>query len=206
MPTPRKRNPLSKLSVLTAEQADAVFEFGESHTLEVACKHLADEYDIEISKDGLSKWLNRERAEREFEQHLQRLTIADKRADSIAKSVGVSQKLTGANIALLSTALQTALLAEDKDGIEAASKALSLVVGASTSQQKVTIAADVAALNRDKFEVETCELFLRWSTDQKARDIVESSVPNAEKIAALRKTFFADVDAMQASGKVVLPE
>ncbi len=152
MPTPRKRNPLSKLSGLTAEQASAVFDFGEAHTLEVTCKHLADEYDVDISKDGLSRWLNHERAERNFAQQLDRITMADERAGSIAKRVGKATALTEANIALLSTALLNASLAEDVAGVDAASKALSLVVGAATSQQKVTIAADAVALNRDKFK------------------------------------------------------
>ena len=206
MANSRKRNPLSKLSVLTDAQADAVFEFGEAHTLEVTCKHLADEYDVEISKDGLSKWLNRERADRNFEVQLSRIATADERAGKIGGLAGKSAKLTGANIALLQAALQAALLAEDALQISECSKSLAAVLSAHTGERRADIAADAAALNRDKFEVESCERFLAWSNDERARGIVESSVPNAEKIAALRKTFFADVDAMQASGKVVLPE
>lgn len=69
------------------------------------------------------------------------------------------------------------------------------------------ISGDSARLRLDaeKLQIETCEKFLAWYHDAKARDIADSAASNAEKIAALRKTFFADVDAMEASGKVNLP-
>lgn len=40
---------------------------------------------------------------------------------------------------------------------------------------------------------------------RQAADIANSSLSNAEKIAALRKAAFSDVDALEASGKVQLP-
>jgi hypothetical protein len=60
-------------------------------------------------------------------------------------------------------------------------------------------------LAEDKFQIEVCEHFLVWFKDAKAQEIANSSVSNAEKIAALRKEYFKDVDELQASGKVVLP-
>lgn len=60
-------------------------------------------------------------------------------------------------------------------------------------------------LDRQKFAQETCELFLKWYSDQTARAIAESNASNADKIAQLRQTYFADVDALQKSGKVQLP-
>jgi hypothetical protein len=62
------------------------------------------------------------------------------------------------------------------------------------------------SLQRDKFEIETCERFLQWSTDKKAREIAAAPISNAEKIAQLREEFFKDVDALQASGEVVIPQ
>jgi hypothetical protein len=61
-------------------------------------------------------------------------------------------------------------------------------------------------LQREKFEIETCEKILAAVKDAKIKALAESDLPNAAKIAALRQTYFADVDAMQQSGKVVLPE
>jgi hypothetical protein len=60
--------------------------------------------------------------------------------------------------------------------------------------------------DREKFAVATCELFLKWSKDQKAKAIAEAPISNAQKIAQLRQQYFADVDALEKSGAVVLPE
>ena len=62
------------------------------------------------------------------------------------------------------------------------------------------------ALDRDRFEVLLCEKFLAWFKDGKAREIAESQASNGEKIKALRKAFLADVDELEKSGKVVLPQ
>lgn len=62
------------------------------------------------------------------------------------------------------------------------------------------------ALAREKFEVQSCERFLKWFKDRKAREIAESNLSNSEKIAALRAEYFADVDELEAAGTVVLPE
>ena len=49
------------------------------------------------------------------------------------------------------------------------------------------------------------ERLLNESLRQQAAAIASSSMTNAEKIAALRKAAFADVDALEASGQVQLP-
>lgn len=60
-------------------------------------------------------------------------------------------------------------------------------------------------LDREKFEVMSCRQYLEWFRDARSREIAESTASNAEKIAALRKLHFADVDALEASGEVELP-
>jgi hypothetical protein len=62
------------------------------------------------------------------------------------------------------------------------------------------------ALAQDKHDVDTCEKFLAWFADAKAREIAESNATNSEKIAALRKTFLADVEAFEAAGGPELPK
>lgn len=61
------------------------------------------------------------------------------------------------------------------------------------------------ALEKERFEVVVCEKFLAWFQDARAREIAESPASNTEKIAALRKAFLADVDALDKSGEVQLP-
>jgi hypothetical protein len=73
-------------------------------------------------------------------------------------------------------------------------------------QRALKLKEEELQLSRDKFARETCELFLKWSSDKKARAIAESNVTNAEKIAQLRQTYFADIDALEKSGAVKLPE
>lgn len=60
-------------------------------------------------------------------------------------------------------------------------------------------------LTEEKHQIATCEFFLKWFLDKAAQEIASSSASNAEKIAQLRKQYFSSVDALQASGKVVLP-
>lgn len=62
------------------------------------------------------------------------------------------------------------------------------------------------ALTREKHEVQTCAKFLEWYQDKRATAIAEGSGSNAEKIAALRQLYFADVEAMAESGAVKLPD
>jgi hypothetical protein len=61
-------------------------------------------------------------------------------------------------------------------------------------------------LDKDRFAVATCETFLKWFADKRAQDIASAPISNSEKIAQLRQTYFADVDALQASGAVVIPK
>jgi len=48
------------------------------------------------------------------------------------------------------------------------------------------------ALDRERFQRETCELFIRWQEDQRARDIASSSGSNADKIAKLQALMFPE--------------
>lgn len=62
-------------------------------------------------------------------------------------------------------------------------------------------------LAQEKWEVETCRKFIAWSKDARAKEIADNAgLTNAEKIAALRQTYFADVDKAQALGTIALPE
>lgn len=62
------------------------------------------------------------------------------------------------------------------------------------------------SLQRDKFEVATCEAILKAVHDKATQDIANAPISNAEKIAQLRQTYFADVDALEKSGAVQIPE
>jgi hypothetical protein len=49
-----------------------------------------------------------------------------------------------------------------------------------------------AALQRARFQRDTCEMFLRWASDQRAADIAAGQGSNAEKIDRLGQLMFGD--------------
>lgn len=61
-------------------------------------------------------------------------------------------------------------------------------------------------ISQERLEIQTCEKFIEWMRDEVAKGIASGSLSNSEKISRLRKRFFADVDQLEASGKVVLPK
>lgn len=48
------------------------------------------------------------------------------------------------------------------------------------------------ALDQQRFKRETCELFLKWAEDQRARDIAAAPVSNADKIDQLASLMFGE--------------
>ena len=65
---------------------------------------------------------------------------------------------------------------------------------------------EILALDRERFESEVAGNALDIFESDKLRRIAESNTPRAEKIAAIRKEYFKDVDELQQSGKVALPK
>ena len=57
-----------------------------------------------------------------------------------------------------------------------------------------------------KYQDQFCEQQLDQAKRAEAERIANSELSHADKIAALRQTFFADIDALQASGAVVIPK
>ena len=47
-------------------------------------------------------------------------------------------------------------------------------------------------LARQKFQRDTCELFLKWSADQRAKDIANSPQTNSQKIERLGELMFGE--------------
>lgn len=60
--------------------------------------------------------------------------------------------------------------------------------------QRIAMDRQKLALDRERFEVDTCIAFLRWFRDERAREIAEAKGTNNEKIAALRHLMFKELD------------
>jgi hypothetical protein len=59
--------------------------------------------------------------------------------------------------------------------------------------QKLNLQAEIVKLEQQKFQRETCALFLKWAEDQRAKDIAASGgISQAEKIAQLGQLMFGD--------------
>jgi hypothetical protein len=58
--------------------------------------------------------------------------------------------------------------------------------------QSVRRDKETAALDQQKFQRETCELFLKWDSDQRAKAIASSDVSHAEKIEQLGQLMFPE--------------
>lgn len=51
-------------------------------------------------------------------------------------------------------------------------------------------------LERDKFARQTCELYLKWYDDQRAKEVVTSGAPRAEQIEKLRQLMFPELEPL----------
>jgi len=59
---------------------------------------------------------------------------------------------------------------------------------------------------REGFERGACGVLLEWRRNVRAGEIADQPMPNAEKIALMRQVVFGDVDELERSGEVVLPD
>ena len=59
---------------------------------------------------------------------------------------------------------------------------------------------------REGFERGACGVLREWLRNAKAGEIAKEPMSNAERIALMRQVVFADVDELERSGEVVLPE
>jgi hypothetical protein len=71
--------------------------------------------------------------------------------------------------------------------------------------RKLSLTHEQHSLDRERFELLAAERMLSEALRHRAEEIASSNLSNADKIAAMRKAAFADVDALQASGEVKLP-
>jgi hypothetical protein len=110
----------------------------------------------------------------------------------------------GGNISDGSAAIAGGRLMGELEGLtgkDLANAIYALTALRSTDQEKEKIAIrretlkqrdQVITLAQKKFQRDTCALFLKWSKDKRAQDVVESRSNNAEKIESLGKLVFGE--------------
>ena len=65
---------------------------------------------------------------------------------------------------------------------------------------------EMLKLEQNKYRDLVAEKMLDQALREQAERIANSDMSNADKIAAMRKAAFADVDALEATGEIVLPK
>ncbi|MFZ4774621.1 MAG: hypothetical protein ACOYM3_04615 [Terrimicrobiaceae bacterium] len=73
-------------------------------------------------------------------------------------------------------------------------------------REELAVKKEALKISREKMETDSCKRFLTWFKDAQAREIAESGLSNADKIARLRQTYFADVDKLEAEGGIQIPD
>jgi hypothetical protein len=58
--------------------------------------------------------------------------------------------------------------------------------------QDAKLKLGVLELNRQKFQRDTCELFLKWFEDKRAKEVLASSASNSDKIEQLGQLMFGE--------------
>jgi hypothetical protein len=58
--------------------------------------------------------------------------------------------------------------------------------------QNLQLKRDELELSRDKFQRDTCELFLKWTSDKRAAEIAASNLSHSDKIEALGQAMFGE--------------
>lgn len=152
---------------------------------------------------GYQEWL----ADQSRVENIQRLSDFSAR---IAQAAGTS--LSAGACAIAAGRVQNMMEGLADEDLAAIIPALKMLADADINRARLT--NDKTKLNQnerdlrlreDKQQVDTCEKFIAWYSDKKAQQIAESNMSNSAKIAALRKAFFSDVDALEKSGNVQLP-
>ena len=201
------KQPKSKLDQYAAQLAD-MDQAVPRQTLEEITAWLAQE-GCSVSLSTVGRYLESLRSQRRQAKVLADITSASNQCKAVEKLFGENPAPGLETIIKLIrvSIMQQATHAQDNpELLKLVDQLTNTVIQHVSAQTKAAQKERELRLAEDKFQVTVCEKFLEWFKDAKAREIADSSVGNAEKIAQLRLEYFKDVDALQKSGKVVLPQ
>jgi hypothetical protein len=172
----RKARSDSRLKTLPEERQEQIAEFAASHSLAETVTWLKEDGCV-TSAAALSEFLS---------WYLLRGQLA--RNESTVETVLDQLKssrpdLTEAELFAAGQTFFSALAIEQRDA------------KSWKRTQDLRIKSQALKIEEQRFQRETCELFLRWSADQRANAIVEGKASNSEKIEQLRQLMFGDLTA-----------
>lgn len=149
----------------------------------------------DINAQNLSDW--RTGGFADWERGLDRIhrtSLLAERAVALAREAGGN--LNEGAAAIVSGRILEALegMGEDAklEDLIALEKTISNLRSGDQDKLKLEQKREELALAREKFQRDTCELFIRWATDQRATELATSNTSHADKIAALGQLMFGD--------------
>jgi hypothetical protein len=170
----RKTRSDSKLGTLPPERQEAIAEYARSHSVDETVAWLAAD-GLQTSSGAVSVWLSSWRLSRQL--RLNESTVETLMADYRQRNPQASE----AELRAMGQSFFSALAIQQQDA----------KVWAMT--QSLDLKREQLSLDRKRFQRETAELFVKWSADQRARDIVNAAQPDAVKIEQLGKAMFGEL-------------
>ena len=195
----------SKLDQYAATLADMD---AEKKTLSEICEWLAGE-GCKASPSSVSVYLERLRSERRQAALLAKITSGARQAEEVEKQFAKNPAPALETIIKLHRVLALQLATQSEDNpelMDAANTLTKTVMDYVSGQTKANHKERELKLAEDKFQIEFCELVLDKAVRDAAERIANSALTQADKIAAMRKAAFKDVEALQASGKLQIPK
>ena len=211
--SPRKIARTAKLLGLPASDRALVAGWMQADGLDSCLQRIATQLRIECSRttlyEALAFWESEERRDRTRAQALSQLD-----GEAEEKSFTPQEKM-----AALDRRMAEIYAAKDEHANYQDARYLIIAHEAAKTRgelerlklklksRQIAQKDEEIAMMREKLILAGCEKIMLAARDPKTREVVEdANLTNAQKIAHLRQTYFADIDALQASGKVVLPE
>jgi hypothetical protein len=170
----RKPRSDSRLKTLPEERQEQIAEYARGHSLAETVTWLKEDGFV-TSAAALSEWLSWYLLRDQLERNA---NTVESVLDELKRS---RPDLTEAELFAAGQAFFSALAIEQRDA------------KSWKRTQDLRIKSQALKIEEARFQRDTCELFLKWSADQRANAIVESKAGNAEKIEALRQLMFGDL-------------
>lgn len=165
----------------------------ENHSLAQLQEWLVSKYELEISRDSISRWLISERQladQAKFERMLMDLQGASDRAGQIADAVGDAAQMHEANVALLSQALLAAQQSGDPAQIKFAVGGLSFLLDSVAKSRKADADVLSAKVARDRFQFDAAKQALKHAAE--LQEINKTTGSEREKVEQALLVLFGE--------------
>ncbi len=147
---------------------------------------------------GFAEWMKRrERVERTKE--LARYAADQAKANGASIAEGAASVASGKILELLETVDDASGNALDVESLVKVTTALASLrtteqneVRLSQNERRLSQKDEMIVLERERFQRDTCKLFLKWATEKRALDLANSDGSMTEKIEALGQLMFPE--------------